>query len=381
MNKTSDNMAEKRARMWFLAPVFFTALVLVFGLILLSDIGTPPRNFIPHSVSISDGGRYIAVGANEYLFLFSRTSTSPLWELPTSTVFSISISGAGSYVEVASASGFSLHSSKDGATLWTYSVPMPEYARFVALFSDESHVAGASDYNIYLFSIQDNEPLWSFETDDKVTSLAISQDSEYIVVATSGGGLVFSRENGGLLWRFQEPMFFVDASSGGSWVIMASESKIYVFPQHENVPVRSWEIENITSISASENGDFIAVGSLKGFFLLSREDNSLLWSYSIHPPRVGSGRPIVSISADGRYVVAEYQGERGNTQLVFFSRDENTPLWKTEVIRVNDVPIGPRLAVSDNGSYIARAASQRFRLFGVNGDEIIRYDWGWLYRC
>jgi WD40 repeat protein len=98
-----------------------------------------------YSVSISSDGSYIAAGSGDgKVYLFSRSSSTPLWSYQTGNVgCSVSISSDGSYI-----------------------------------------AAGSIDGKVYLFSRSSSTPLWSYQTGNWVLSVSISSDGSYIAAGS-----------------------------------------------------------------------------------------------------------------------------------------------------------------------------------------------------
>jgi WD40 repeat protein len=124
--------------------------------------------------------------------------------------------------------------------------------------------AGSEDGRVYLFTKDDNRPLWSYPTEGSVNSVSISADGSYL-----GAG--------------------------------SEDGRVYLFTKDDNHPLWSYQTEGpVNSVSISADGSYLGAGSEDGrVYLFTKDDNRPLWSY----PTEGSVNSV-SISADGSHVVA-----------------------------------------------------------------------------
>ncbi|MBU0471220.1 MAG: WD40 repeat domain-containing protein [Nanoarchaeota archaeon] len=145
-----------------------------------------------HKSAISDDGNLIAYSLDhsqgkEILFLFDNNGNK-LWDFSSqsdSTARAVSISGDGNYVAIGTTTGHVyLFSKNDNNPLWKFS----EFGYFV-FFGDVKLnqdgtllAAGGTTKKVYLFSKNSNKPLWEYQTNTWINK--IDFNGEYIVAGT-----------------------------------------------------------------------------------------------------------------------------------------------------------------------------------------------------
>ena len=163
---------------------------------------------------------------------------------------------------------------------------------------------------IYLFSRENNEPLWSYDLGkNQVQNAVISDDGSHIAVKTNDYIYFFSRESPIPLWKHQCETGAEDPSGGSGWV------------------------------DISADGEHIAGGCRESLNLYSK-NGKLIWAY-----KDNIGVYAVSISANGEYLAA---GTSFSDELIFFSKKSNKPIWKYQA--TSDVH---GLSVSSDGNLVA----------------------------
>jgi WD40 repeat protein len=132
------------------------------------------------SLGSSFDGSYIVAGSDR-VYLFSRSSSTPLWSYQTDGwVPSVSISFDGSYIAAGSADGkVYLFSRSSSTPLWSYQTD--GWVPSVSISFDGSYIAaGSADGKVYLFSRSSSTPLWSYQTGNWVYSVFISSDGSHV---------------------------------------------------------------------------------------------------------------------------------------------------------------------------------------------------------
>jgi len=254
--------------------------------------------------------------------------------------------------------------------IWSYETGDKVWS--VGMSADGSYIgAGSYDNKIYLFSRTNGRPIWTYQADTIVRCVSVSSDGSYIAVGTGGGvaavpqagGLggkvyLFSRSDNTPLWSYQSGAInYVSVSSDGSYVVAgSSDNKVYLFSRDGTL---LWSYETggtIWQTSISSDGGYIAAGSYDGkVYLFSRLDNAPLWIYD-------TGSPLsfvngISMSSDGSYIAA-VGGEIGKWapspyhKLYLFSRSSSTPIWSYKF----PYP-GISVAISSDGSHIIARCS------------------------
>ena len=147
-----------------------------------------------HKSAISDDGNLISYAADhqqgkEIVFLFDNQGKK-LWSFSSqedSTARAISISSGGNYIAAGTSTGhIYLFSKNNNKPLWKFT----ESGRFVQfgdvkLNSEGSLLAAAgTTKKVYLFSRENNKPLWEHPVNTWITK--IDFNGEYIVTALAG---------------------------------------------------------------------------------------------------------------------------------------------------------------------------------------------------
>jgi len=233
-----------------------------------------------------------------------------IWEYNvTKPVSSVSMSSDGSYVAVGASDGVYLFS-KDGKLLWNYTTieslddiyHIIRPVNSVSMSSDGSYIAAGTSYDTYFFS-KDGKLLWKRHV--VADSVSMSSDGSYIVAGASSGVCLFSKD-GTILLEFPGYVSSISMSSNGSYVLIAGVDGIYLLSKDGG----KWSLSLFPSIpisyarvSMSSDGSYVAVGAWWGSIYLLSKDGKLLWNYNVTKP-VNS----VSISSDGSYIAAGAKG-------------------------------------------------------------------------
>ena len=156
-----------------------------------------------HKSAISDDGSLIAYSADhqqgkEILFLYDNKGKN-IWSFSSqedSTARAVSISSDGNYIAAGTSTGhIYLFSKNNNKPLWKFT----EFGRFVQfgdvkLNSDGSLLAaGGTTKKIYLFSKSSSKPLWEYQANTWVTK--IDFNNEYIVAGTGPREYFFEGES------------------------------------------------------------------------------------------------------------------------------------------------------------------------------------------
>lgn len=333
----------------------------------------PRSSFWPSYVSISADGNYIAAVYSERgdVLLFGHDDNTPLLSSTVEGTYShgnditesVSISFDGSYIAVGGRGNLYLYSkdNKDNVTLvWSVNVGS---ADVVQVSADGSHISTFYEHDaFYLFSSDNNNPLWSLGTTWRA-SFAMASDGSCLILADGTEISLFNPENGTLLWTFDagENLWstVTSISSDGSYTAVGSgNGKLYLFDSEDNMPQWIYHSDKYLKPVISSDGNYIAAvydaipdrneGDL---YLFSRADNNPLWTASC------PARPIAAISSNGDYIVvggkryvdltasASWYGE-----LYLFSSTLSTPLWTYQFPTNTWVS---SVSMSADGQYIA----------------------------
>ena len=156
-----------------------------------------------HKSAISDDGSLIAYSADhqqgkEILFLYDNKGKK-LWSFSSqedSTARAISISSDGNYIATGTSTGhIYLFSKNNNKPLWKFT----ESGRFVQFgdvklnYDGSLLAAGGTTKNFYLFSKESNKPLWEYQANTWVTK--VDFNGEYIVAGTGPREYFFEGES------------------------------------------------------------------------------------------------------------------------------------------------------------------------------------------
>ena len=79
---------------------------------------------------------------------------------------------------------------------------------------------------IFIFEVKgEEEPLWSYKTDDGIQSVAISADGEYLVIGSTDDNVyLFNKDNSTPIWNYTTSDWIesVAISADGEYIIASS---------------------------------------------------------------------------------------------------------------------------------------------------------------
>ncbi len=221
------------------------------------------------SLAISANGSYIAGGSGDNsLYLFN--STDLIWSNNTgSSVLSVAMSSNGDYIVAGNYQSAYLFHRTSPIALWKNTSGTFFYS--VDISSDGQYiVAGCDNNKLYLFDKSSPQPLWTYSTGGSVDEVRISSNGQYIVAKSGDNNIYFfTRSNANPLWTYTvesaAPSDSLDISSDGEYITIADYQNglgyVSLFNKAENVPIWSYEIQNIRPVCISENGQYILVGT------------------------------------------------------------------------------------------------------------------------
>lgn len=157
------------------------------------------------NVCISEDGNYIAAGCEDHhVYFFSKNSGTPIWDYATNGFFysnrlGISMSDDGEYMAVGSGyGGYGPTAGDRNVYLFrrTSNTPILKYpttseVQSVSISEDGQHlIAGNAGGQIYFFNKDSNTPIWSYDTYNSAAKVAISSDGKYAVAGTDQGKIL-----------------------------------------------------------------------------------------------------------------------------------------------------------------------------------------------
>ncbi|HJM81182.1 MAG TPA: WD40 repeat domain-containing protein, partial [Candidatus Poseidoniia archaeon] len=243
--------------------------------------------------------------------------------------------------------------------------------------------------SILKFQIKPKYHDWRATTGSQVyVSPSVSGDGRFILLGSSDDEIqLFDYDSGddGYLWKYDvnQDIYEVAMSKDGNYFAAITEdganSKLYFYKTNytddDADPIQQWTYNwgtNLDHLAISADGSYIVIAS-------DSNHKAMVFDKS-------SSTPIISVSADNVYDVAisangQYFATCGNTHVSFYSTSSSTPLWS--YTNSGDygcysayVQYGSKLVISDDGNYVAMAASNdRFRAFNAStGAVILNYD-------
>ncbi|PIN85915.1 hypothetical protein COV19_07530 [Candidatus Woesearchaeota archaeon CG10_big_fil_rev_8_21_14_0_10_44_13] len=226
---------------------------------------------------------------------------------------------------------------REGKKIWEFQTGK-EGIEGVAISKDGGHIAAVTGFHIYLFSKDNNKPLWNFCVNCEPSS-AMSGNMEGIAI-----------------------------SQGGSHIAATMQGKLYFFESGSNKPLWTVEIESGSiGVDMSDDADVIAVGvanaGKKGdkIFLFDKDGNNLGEYKASHPGYEQTGNFYQpDVTPDGKYVAVSTGCPDRRAYL--FSGTGNL-IFRSEQLTY-DSPVH-KSAISDDGSLIVYSADH------IQGKEIV----------
>ena len=215
-----------------------------------------------------------------------------------------------------------------------------------------------------------NDPEWSYTTGDRVWSVAVSGDGEYIVAGSDDDSVYFfDRGSDTYLWNYstEGDVRSVAISSDGEYIAAGSvDTQVYLFTKDSELPLQIYSAGDraVVSVSISADGEYIAAGSVdERVYLFDKDSSTPLWSYY-----AGNWVWSVSISADGEYIAAG-----SHRDVYLFDKDSSTPIWSYNTgSEVNSIAIS-----ADSEYIVAGSADDKVHLFARNSSTPLwSYDTG-----
>ncbi|WP_225353810.1 WD40 repeat domain-containing protein [Methanolacinia petrolearia] len=196
-------------------------------------------------------------------------------------------------------------------------------------------VAGSSiivdnqDHGVVSCFDENGKLLWNYTTGGTVSSIKISSDGRYIVAGTehnpSGiAKIIFFSVNGSLLWmenayKTSFEVTSVDITPDGEYVAAGTDyNKVYLFsnngteildyttygPIDTGYTYRYRDINPGQYVALSDDGTYLAAGSLDRYVYMFSNNGTRLWRYKGERPFcvtdiTSDGSSIVSVSDDG----------------------------------------------------------------------------------
>ena len=235
------------------------------------------------ALSISGDGDYVvAATADNKVYLFNTSDDVPIWIANVrDTVYGgmVSITGDGRYIAAGSGKDVYLFGNNDNKPIWTRE--LEGRVREVAISKDGSTMVVGGHGAIYAFSVPKGDLSWKYDIageDFDAERISLSKDGSLIAVVAAGAHnlgkvILFTKASSIPLWSYQinDNVFNVDISDSGLVVAGSFNGKVYLFEDESNEPISTLEIgghvgghTSLNAVSISADGSRIAVGNYKG---------------------------------------------------------------------------------------------------------------------
>lgn len=281
------------------------------------------------TVSISEDGNYIAAEIGYSIYLFNKSSGTPLWTYNTTELtLDVVISSDGNYVVATTRIGdfpsvygtlyfFNTSVSPTKTPMWNYTMQSAVPLSFAVSSDGNFTVVGSFssqtfESDVYLFNksiTQNKMPVWKYQfgPTETVNEVAMNSNASYIVVAGGSGDVYYFKDinpNPILLTTLESRVNTIDISPNGRHIITGGVNESYYFKNHWTYfhGTMGTDYEDVWYVSVSNNGFAIATENDKNYIITrqSREDGSfpLIW-YS----EISNTITDAKISRDGKYTV------------------------------------------------------------------------------
>lgn len=309
---------------------------------------SPGGDYVQGVAISADGSYVVARTEGGKIYLFNKSSSTPVWEYSAGTVFSVDISDNGSYI-VVGGDGVLLFGSSDNMPIWENDYSYGQVISSVSISSDGSYIAAAVRYTkVLLFSRDNSAPIMTYENLDAPSTVSISADGQNIAVGTSNGDesriYLLDRDSSVMMWSslVYHNVTDVAISADGSHIAAIAHT-LYLFNSMDNAPLWSFitsQNYGVDSTAISSDGSRIAAGDINEVYEFTNIDNNPIWEFQLPRYRGES----VAISYDGRYV-----GGFAFDQVYMFSEDGDGDPFENF-----NVPFsGGSLAMSQSADYVA----------------------------
>ena len=212
--------------------------------------------------------------------------------------------------------------------------------RPIDITDDGKYIAAGNLDKVYLFNTVYSTPLWVFDLDNNINSVAVSEDGKIVVAGTGAYSIyVINGTTGDKIRNYTTPAAVRDIAinANGTYIIAGLTSHAILYNSSSDVSLASYFIPAGTiRVDISNDGKYIAIGGDDSvIYMCNRTDTE--WYYT-----TGGNIYDVAFSGDGNYLAAGSL----DYNVYYFRTESSTPLNSyTTIGYVQDV------ALSDNGDY------------------------------
>ena len=227
--------------------------------------------------------------------------------------------------------------------------------RAVAISEDGEYIVSGGDHEsgggkIYFFDKDSSSPLIEYDTDKEIRYVAISEDGDYFVAASNELVYFFDRYESSPLWTRSESVTSISINDGGDLMAIATQNGyLYVF---DSTGSKNFEYHfdgtrygnHLYAVDISADGKYVSAGSQGGLVILvSLDAGEVLGSIRMMDGSISS----ISISENGDYIIAGagYSYSTNSTILLL----SNNFTFEEGCMDINAINFNPE-AVVDDGS-------------------------------
>lgn len=286
------------------------------------------------SCAISEDGKYMVMGRFNYVYLFKKSNSKPIWSYRVNDdVYDVDISADGQYIIAGCYQSLYIFKKTDPRPLWES--PIGNYVYDTVISSDGNYAAVCSTLGTTLYSIQGDNSivLWNTTLGDK--GVRISANGNYVACIGTGGILyLFNKSSSTPIWQYTlGQLMDIEITPNCEYIVMGgnvagvSGYELYLFNKSNPIPKIMNTEGIITRVAISQDGNLIATGGLDGIYLFNASSLTRLWKYSIP---YESFVNEIAISSNGEYVISglyRYHVDGLINRLLFFHKSSNSPRW------------------------------------------------------
>jgi outer membrane protein assembly factor BamB/tetratricopeptide (TPR) repeat protein len=230
---------------------------------------------------------------------------------------------------------------KSGRLLWKYTNPEPFSS--VAISDDGNFiVAGSDDHQTYFFDRR-GLLLWRYSADKKIRCVEVSEDGQMLVTGSDDNNVYFfdnSRRIKRFAWkyRFDNSTSAVAMSKKGNYILAGSDDHgIYALDSDGQLMWKHTAKGAITSVSVSKFADYLVAGSQDGNIYCFNIGGKETWTQP-------TGGSVLSVAVDLRGTTIVGYSQDGS---LYCLDERGTLLWK---LTTGD-PEG-RVSITDDGQVV-----------------------------
>jgi WD40 repeat protein len=230
---------------------------------------------------------------------------------------------------------------RSGRLLWKYANPEPFSS--VAISDDGNFIVAGSDDNQTYFFDRRGLLLWRYSADKKIRCVEVSEDGNTLVTGSDDNNVYFfdnSRRIKRFAWkyRFDNSASAVAMSKKGNYILAGSDDHgIYALDSDGQLMWRHTAKGAITSVSVSKFADYLVAGSQDGNVYCFNIGGKETWT---HP----TGGSIQDVKVDLRGTTIAAYSQDG---ILYCTDERGTLQWQMEI----GDPEG-RVSITDDGSLI-----------------------------